>query len=230
MMLRESKFGKFLGCSGYPKCKTVLNEDGSPREERNPETEHKCPKCGKPMLQRQSARGPFLGCSGYPKCKTVLNEDGTSREDAANAEGKITDQKCPKCGKPLSEREGRFGKFLGCTGYPKCKTIVKLAGDGGPGSKNGAAAVELIGMKCPKDGGEIVAKKTRFGSVYLCSNEPACDFKSWNRLTGAQCPQCEWPLGEASYKGRPTGQIKCSNPDCDFVEKAGAREAAEAAA
>src|SRR5205085_976280 len=44
MMLRESRFGKFLGCSGYPKCKKVLNEDGSPREERQTETEHKCPK------------------------------------------------------------------------------------------------------------------------------------------------------------------------------------------
>ncbi len=220
MMLRESKFGKFLGCSGYPKCKTVLNEDGSPREERQGQSEHKCPKCGNPMVQRQSTRGEFLGCSGYPKCKTVLNVDGTAREETAKTEN-LTDQKCPNCGKPLAERQGRFGTFLGCSGYPKCKTIVRVKGEQSKASTNGAAPPEPIGIECPKDGGEIVAKKTRYGSIYVCANEPECDFKTWNRPIGRPCPECGYPLGEASYKGRPTGEIKCSNPDCGHTERAG---------
>lgn len=179
------------------------------------ETDFVCPHCGKKMMLRQSKFGPFLGCSGYPRCKTVLNTDGTPREEPAKPEPVVTDQKCPKCGKPLVEREGRFGKFLGCSGYPKCKTVVKLPGE--EGSRNGSAP-EPTGIRCPKDGGELVAKRTRYGNVYVCSNEPNCDFKSWSKPLERPCPECGWPLGEASYRGRPTGKIKCTNPDCGWME------------
>jgi DNA topoisomerase-1 len=185
------------------------------------ETEHACPNCGKPMMLRQSKRGPFLGCSGYPKCKTILNVDDEGNPVAAEERPKpvVTDQACPKCGKPLVEREGRLGKFLGCSGYPKCKTIVNL-----PGQEPAAANATLpTGIKCPKDGeagGEIVAKRTRFGAIYICSNEPGCDFKSWNRPLERPCPECGWPLGEGAYKGRLTGKLKCTNPDCSHEEKA----------
>jgi DNA topoisomerase-1 len=179
------------------------------------ETEFTCPQCGQKMMLRQSRFGPFLGCSGYPRCKTVLNTDGTPREEQTKSEPQITDQTCPKCGKPLVEREGRFGKFLGCSGYPKCKTVVKLPNE--ELSKNGAAP-QPIGIQCPKDGGDLVAKRTRFGYVYLCANEPNCDFKSWHKPLDRACPECNWPLGEASYRGRTTGKIKCTNPDCEWVE------------
>jgi DNA topoisomerase-1 len=200
------------------------------------ETEHVCPNCGKPMMLRTSKMGQFLGCSGYPKCKTILNidEQGNPVAPAEKPQPVLSDQSCPKCGKPLIEREGRLGKFLGCSGYPKCKTIVKIPG--AENEKPAAAAAEPIGMKCPKDAGEIVAKRTRFGFVYTCSNEkggpngePACDFKSWNRPLERPCPECGWPLGEGSYKGRPTGKIKCTNPDCAHEEK-GAPSAREKAA
>jgi DNA topoisomerase I len=185
-------------------------------------TEHACPNCGKPMMLRQSRRGPFLGCSGYPKCKTILNmdENGNPVAPEERPQPVLSDQNCPKCGKPLVERQGPLGKFLGCSGYPKCRTIVKIPGEE---SANGAGP-QPIGIKCPKDGGDIVAKKTRFGAIYLCSNEPACDFKSWNRPMERTCPDCGWPLAEAAYKGRPTGKIKCTNPDCSHEEKAGAEK------
>lgn len=195
------------------------------------ETDIDCPNCGKKMMLRQSRMGPFLGCSGYPKCKTILNEDGSAQEAAAKPEPVVSDQKCPKCGKPLLEREGRFGKFLGCSGYPKCKTIVKIPGAEGE-TPNGARGGESIGIPCPKDGvqgGQIVAKKTRFGSVFTCSNEPSCDFKSWNRPLEQPCPKCGWNLGEVSYRGRITGAIKCTNPDCDYQEKAPATPREKAA-
>ncbi|MEP6755564.1 MAG: type I DNA topoisomerase [Chthonomonadales bacterium] len=181
------------------------------------ETEFTCPNCGKMMMLRKSRFGEFLGCSGYPKCKTVLNVDGTPREAEAKAEPIVSDQVCPKCGKPLYEREGRFGKFLGCSGYPKCKTIVNLPGQ--EGDKPAGVSVNT-GIKCPKDDGEIIAKKTRFGALYLCSNNPTCDFKSWGRPVGRPCPTCTWPLAESTYKGKPTGKLKCCNPDCSYEEKA----------
>jgi DNA topoisomerase-1 len=193
------------------------------------ETEFKCPKCGKPMMLRQSRLGEFLGCSGYPKCKTILNADGTPRAEVERPQPVVSDQKCPKCGKPLLEREGRFGKFLGCSAYPKCKTIVRLPGDEGANGRAPGAAQEPIGIRCPKDGGDIVAKKTRFGSVYVCSNEPGCDFKSWARPLDRPCPQCGWPLGEVAYKGRVTGKLKCTNADCGHEERAETEPAAAGA-
>ena len=164
-----------------------------------------------------------MGCSGYPKCKTILNVDEEGNPVAAEERPKpvVTDQACPKCGKPLVERDGRLGKFLGCSGYPKCRTIVNL-----PGQEDAAQKGPIpTGIKCPKDGGEIVAKKTRYGAIYLCSNEPACDFKSWNRPLDRPCPECGWPLGEGAYKGRVTGKLKCTNPDCGHEEKGAAEPA-----
>ncbi len=229
MMLRQSERGPFLGCSGYPKCKTVLNvdENGNPVEkEQPPDTGHACPNCGKPMILRQSKRGPFLGCSGYPKCKTIVNIDASGNPVPAEEQSQpvVSDQPCPKCGKPLIERMGRMGKFLGCSAYPKCKTIVKI-----PGAETERPKAEPIGIQCPKDGGDIISKPTRFGNVYTCSNEPGCDFKTWSRPLDRPCPECGWPLGEASFKGRPTGTIKCTNPDCGHSEKAGRREVVGAA-
>ena len=181
------------------------------------ETDHVCPKCGRKMVLRQSEHGPFLGCSGFPKCKTVLNEDGTPVQKPARAPVQVTDKVCPKCGKPLAERTGKYGPFLGCTGYPKCKTIVRTEGSGGPAP----AQAESTGVKCPKDGGDVVAKRSRRGAAfYGCANYPACDFVTWHKPIGRECPSCGWPLGEQSFRGRKTGMIKCANADCDFQERA----------
>ncbi len=104
MLLRQSRYGAFLGCSGYPKCKKILklNEDGQPAEgldflcglEAQPEkvpidpttlpgaTGYICPEGKGVMIQRTGRLGPFLGCSSYPKCRTLLNilPDGSLKE------------------------------------------------------------------------------------------------------------------------------------------------------
>ena len=87
-----------------------------------------------------------------------------------------TDEVCPNCGKPMVIKQGRFGKFMACSGFPECKTAKPI--------KNPARE---IGMKCPKcaefspeDIGDIVMKKTRKGRVfYGCSRYPKCDYASW---------------------------------------------------
>jgi DNA topoisomerase-1 len=117
----------------------------------------------------------------------------------------------------MAERSGKFGPFLGCTGYPKCRTIVSVEGEGR------AAVTEAhgTGVKCPKDGGDIVARRTRKGGVfYGCANYPACGFSTWNKPVGRECPSCGWPLGEQTFRGRKTGVTKCANADCDFQERA----------
>ncbi|MGD0017177.1 MAG: DNA topoisomerase 3 [Verrucomicrobiia bacterium] len=140
MAVRSGRRGEFLACSGYPECKTTLNfkrdEAGKvvplPRapQPKMPEVDIKCEKCEKPMVIRMSRRGPFLACSGYPKCKNAkpLPEELRAQLPAAPPKPApvMTDEKCDKCGAPMAKRQGRYGEFLGCSAYPKCKNIKKV--------------------------------------------------------------------------------------------------------
>jgi len=138
MVIKASKRGEFLACSGYPKCKNTksFTRDAEGKitiiEKPQPvETDIKCEKCGSPMLIRNSRRGPFLACSGYPKCRNAKPLPDDLKDKAPPAPPKeepvMTDEKCEKCGSPMVRRRGRFGEFLGCSAYPKCKNIRKLA-------------------------------------------------------------------------------------------------------
>ena len=84
---------------------------------------------------------------------------------------------CPDCGHELVIRWGRYGKFISCSGFPDCRHTE--------------AWLEKIGVSCPKDQGEIVARKTRKGrTFYGCANYPNCDFTSWKLPLARPCPTC----------------------------------------
>jgi DNA topoisomerase-1 len=84
---------------------------------------------------------------------------------------------CPECGHDLVIRWGRYGKFISCSNFPECRYTE--------------AWLEKIGVYCPKDGGEIVERKTRKGRVfYGCANYPNCDFTTWKRPLTVTCPSC----------------------------------------
>ncbi|MDI9370240.1 MAG: type I DNA topoisomerase [Synergistaceae bacterium] len=109
-----------------------------------------------------------------------------------------TGEDCPECGKPLVIKNGRFGEFIACTGYPECKfTKPKL-------TKTGAV--------CPKCGeGDVVKRRSRKGKVfYGCSRYPDCDFVSWGPPSGEKCPQCGVHL---FMKGTKTEEC----PKCGFT-------------
>jgi DNA topoisomerase-1 len=148
MSVRRGKRGPFLACTKYPKCKNARDigeiVDGKAVAAAKIDTGGAvCEKCGAEMVVKNGRRGPFLACSAYPKCKNAKPlPEGTevpeaeqgatkaaAKPKAAKAEPIITEEKCPNCNKPLALRDGRFGPFLGCTGYPKCKTIVKASPD-----------------------------------------------------------------------------------------------------
>ncbi len=113
-----------------------------------------------------------------------------------------TDEKCPKCGEPLVIKMGRFGKFLACTGFPKCRYTKSLTDSSGNNH-------EKIDIPCPKCDGEIVKKRTRKGKFfYGCSNWPKCDFAVWDEPTDEKCPKCK------SIMVKKGDQIKCSNKEC----------------
>jgi DNA topoisomerase-1 len=89
----------------------------------------------------------------------------------------ILDRACPNCGNPLTIREGRFGKFIGCSDFPTCRYTEPW--------------LEKIGVKCPQCDGEIVQRRTRRGRIfYGCSNYPQCDFASWKQPLPQPCPKC----------------------------------------
>jgi DNA topoisomerase-1 len=111
----------------------------------------------------------------------------------------ITDKICPKCGKPLAIKTGRFGKFLACTGFPDCKH-----------TENIEDKTKKTGIICPEcNQGEIVSKKTKKGKIfYGCPNWPDCNFALWDKPTGEKCPKCGALMVEKGKK------IKCSNKNC----------------
>lgn len=133
---RDGKFGKWLGCSGYPVCKWTgkLDAAGNIVKKAKAEiTKHKCPDCKDGMMAKRKGRyGDFLGCNNYPKCKTILNLDDkgniapSKKRAGAKAKPKLTGAKCPKCKTgDLAERKGKFGPFVACLNFPKCKHIEK---------------------------------------------------------------------------------------------------------
>jgi len=96
-------------------------------------------------------------------------------------------RKCPECGHELVIRWGRFGKFISCSNFPDCRYTE--------------AWLEKIGVRCPKDGGEIVERKTRKNRIfYGCANYPTCDFTSWKRPLPQPCPACGGILVEADKR------------------------------
>ena len=128
MVIRTGRRGRFMACSGYPECKNTYSVDAEGHKIQNtqPEqTDQVCEKCGKPMVIRMGRNGKFLACSGYPKCRNAKPLDG-EKKTAKKADPIVTDRKCEKCGKPMVLRSSARGEFLGCSGYPKCRTIVTV--------------------------------------------------------------------------------------------------------
>ena len=130
MVLRQSRFGLFLGCSGYPECKTNMpcSDKGEPlktvKEEDIKET---CDLCGKAMQVRRKGRRAFLGCSAYPECEnTKPLPEGIRLASKSKAPAEPAGVDCEKCGKPMVIRSGRRGKFIACSGFPRCRNTKPL--------------------------------------------------------------------------------------------------------
>jgi DNA topoisomerase-1 len=140
MVLRSGSRGKFLACTGFPKCKSTqsVDEEGKPLESKP--TGINCDKCERPMIIKGSKRGPFLACSGYPKCRNAKPLPGELREKPEE-----TGELCDKCGAAMVKRTSRWGKpFLACSSYPKCKNArnvdAKEKGEEGEGEEVSAEA------------------------------------------------------------------------------------------
>jgi len=93
-------------------------------------------------------------------------------------EPELVGRDCPLCGRPLVYRQGRFGRFIGCSDFPKCRYTEQI--------------LVKVGVTCPKCGGDLIEKRTKRGQVfYGCSNYPECDWTSWKKPLPRPCPVCQ---------------------------------------
>ena len=158
----------------------------------NEKTDEKCDVCGADMVVKLGRNGKFLSCSKYPECKNArpLKED---LEKEKELQKEFKDEKCDKCGGQMVVKRGRFGEFLACSNYPKCKNTRPLA--------------HALKVKCPDCGGELVEKRTKRGKVfYGCNNYPTCKFATWKKPVETPCPVCKGLQVE-----QKKGLIKCEN-------------------
>ncbi len=132
---------------------------GSPNE--------KCPECGSDLVYRMSKFGKFIACSNYPECKysKSLEEDNLEKNPKSAEAQAVSEEKCPKCGKQMIVKSGRFGSFLACPDYPKCKSTMAIP----------------TGIKCPDcQKGDVVSRRTKRGRIFWgCSRYPKCKYATW---------------------------------------------------
>jgi len=192
LLLKWGKFGSFYACSAYnkkdPSSCTFTKENtaakpdlNTPEAQEAGEQEEYCENCGRVMVLRRGPFGMFMSCPGYnedPPCKTFrkLSQKQQQKQTAPQPTG----EDCPQCGKALVLRQGAYGEFVSCSGYPKCKYVKQNI---------------IEGMKCPKCGtGDVAERKAKRGNIFWgCTNYPKCDFTSNYKPVPQKCPECGSP-------------------------------------
>lgn len=171
-------------------------------------TDEACPECGKPLVVKLGKRGKFIACSGFQEgCKYTRNVDQEGGGEVA--EPVLSEEKCDKCGQPMLIKDGRFGKYLACSGYPACKNIQPLVKPRG------------TGVVCPEcKEGELTEKKSRYGKMfYSCNRYPQCKFALWDLPVESPCPKCNFPLLVKKIYKRKGEFLKCPKEGCDYTSE-----------
>ena len=169
-------------------------------------TDIDCEKCGNKMVIKWGRNGEFLACPQYPECKSTKNFRRSETGEIEIAVEEVVDEACEKCGRPMLLRFGKFGKFLGCSGYPECKNIQPLQ-----------KPVDL-GIKCPEcKEGDIKERKSRWGKMfYGCDKYPECKFASWDKPLPTPCPDCDSPILVEKIFKRTGRTHRCYKKECGY--------------
>ncbi len=178
-------------------------------------TNLECPECSKHLTLKLGRNGHFIACSGYPDCSFTSNYERDEKGNI-NIIQKIIDKtkvkECVKCGKDMVIKDGKYGTFLACTGYPECKHTE---------SKDGNSNGREIGMKCPVKNcsGSVVEKKSKRGKIFFgCNRYPDCTFATWDKPVDKKCPDCgSLYLLEKNTK-RYGNFLKCPEKGCNFKQ------------
>lgn len=169
-------------------------------------TDIPCEKCGSMMVVKWGRNGEFLACPRYPECKNTKNFTRGANGDVQVAEEVEVDEACEECGRPMQVRWGKYGRFLGCSGYPECKSIQPLE-----------KPVDL-GILCPDcRKGNLLEKKSRRGKLFFgCNRYPDCHFATWDRPVAEVCPKCGEPILLEKVTKRAGRIRRCHKKECDY--------------
>src|SRR3990167_8163599 len=180
----------------------------SRKEVTQEEINEACPKCQKPLAIRLGKRGRFIGCTAFPECDYTRNLDETAEQAQQTQQTQVLDRACPECKSPLQVRMGRYGKFIGCTGYPACKYIEPLE------------KPHDTQVPCPTcHEGSLLKRKSRYGKIfYSCSKYPTCRYAIWNEPLAEGCPKCQWPILTVKVTKRKGTQKVCPQKECGYAE------------
>ena len=193
------------------------------------------------MTSRRNSRTNSTLKSFWKPFKHLVDdkEKSVQRKDVTQ---EAMDENCPKCGKPLSIRLGRRGRFIGCTAFPDCDYTRSLNEE-----EDNAAAEMVEGRKCPDCGSDLVIRHGRYGKFigcsgypsckhieplekpadtgvecgkvfYSCSSYPDCQYAVWNEPVDKPCPQCNWPMMTLKITKRHGTELMCPQKECRHTE------------
>jgi len=171
-----------------------------------------CPQCSKPLTIRLGRRDRFIGCTGYPECTYTrsLNTNGEegAAQIAAEAE-EVQGRECPDCGNALNVKQGRYGKFIGCSNYPKCKHVESLQ------------KATDTGVECPEcHQGKMLKRRSRRGKIFFsCSRYPDCKYATWNEPIAEACPKCAWPMLTIKVTKKRGTEHVCPRATCGYSKQ-----------
>ena len=185
-----------------------VQENVSKKDVTQEETDEECPECKKKLSIRLGRNGKFIGCTGYPECSYTRNIDSDGTETETTEPEVVADRKCPGCESDLHIKLGRYGKFIGCSSYPKCKHMEPLE------------KPEETDVECPEcKSNKLLKKKSRYGKYfYSCGSYPKCKYAVWNPPLNQNCPTCNWPVLTVKTTKRKGEEIVCPQKECDYIE------------
>ena len=174
-------------------------------------TDIACDKCGAMMVVKWGRNGQFLACPRYPECKNTKNFTRGSGGEVIEDNGTEVNESCEQCGRPMQLRWGKYGRFLGCSGYPECKNVRPLD-----------KPVDL-NIRCPQcQQGSMHQKKSRRGKIfYGCSRYPECNFATWDLPVAEACPKCGNPILVEKATKRNGRVRSCPQSNCDYKVQLG---------
>ncbi|MBU1162878.1 MAG: type I DNA topoisomerase [Proteobacteria bacterium] len=176
-------------------------------------TDLSCPECTNQLNIKVGKNGHYLACNGYPKCKYTRNytrDEKGKIQPIEVSKDELSDIVCEKCKKPMVLKDGKYGKFLACSGYPECKNTKSI---------NSNQTDKTTGVKCPEKGctGEIVERRSKRGKIfYGCNRYPDCTFALWDKPVAENCPDCgaEFLLEKSTKK--QGAFLTCLNKECGY--------------
>jgi DNA topoisomerase-1 len=186
--------------------KEFAEKDGKGRATKP--TGVQCPKCKKDeLLIRFGKAGEFVGCNGYPECDFTSNFTRNEDFSITLVETKapeLLDELCPKCKSQMRKLMGKYGEFIACSAYPKCKYIKQ----------------NKAGYNCPVcKKGELVQRVWRGGKFWGCSNYPKCKFNVFDQIRNVPCKKCKYPFTVEKIKKDGSSIVFCANKECNDALK-----------